>query len=290
MQSKDGDPIGFKDVPCAVGQRKNGQSCYPDDVIMELKRAWNLKHPDNRIVERQPREVWLALRRKLGKYCATERCWAVKLLRQRRRSDLETRFFAPVAPEKWCRNKREWLDSEDISAVMNGYERAYPSFRFLGPAPVDFALMDDTKPEGWPELTRYTPEAAVREGKYATGLVFNTDPHTEPGQHWISAFIELRPGMEHYIAFSDSNGVPPPDEISSFIKRTRDAYAQSGRELPLYLNKRKHQRKDTECGIYCLHMIMALLEAKYPPSEYFQMQKPDAMMEALREKFYVLDC
>ena len=32
----------------------------------------------------------------------------------------------------------------------------------------------------------------MKRGKTKIGIIFNTDPHDKPGQHWISMFINIK--------------------------------------------------------------------------------------------------
>ena len=46
--------------------------------------------------------------------------------------------FAPNMPDTWKKNPREWLDSDNITDVMKQYEKANPTFEFIGPTPIDY--------------------------------------------------------------------------------------------------------------------------------------------------------
>ena len=285
--------LEFNAVTCSPGNNTGQATCYPDEVIIEMKDIWNKRHPDSAIGSANPAAVWSDLRTKLGRSCKNERCWAIKLLTKRRQAQLVPRLFVPAAQTKWCRNPTEWLDSNDLTLVMGQYEYAHPSFMFLGPAPVDFASVAESGPQGWPELNNLNLEKQLQRGKKTIGIIFNTDPHDEPGEHWISCFIDMRRANTLSLSFSDSVGRGPPRPIDTFLSTVR-AQMQNMKACPCKVsysyNKYQHQRKNTECGIFCLHMIISLLEKELTPQEYFKERKTDAMMNSLRDKFFIKDC
>ena len=288
----EGPHLDFKTAGCAPGVDDSGGSCYSDDVINEMKQTWNKRHPSSQIETSNPRSIWSELKYNLSSSCSNERCWAVKLLTARRRKELIPRLFVPSASKSWCKKPNTWLDSADISRVMRQYERAFDSFKFFGPAPIDFASKDKDGDDVWPELATIDVSHLLKKGQVCTGFIFNTDPHTKDGEHWISMFMDLRKS-EPIIAYSDSNGKPAPKKVQDLVKELQAQYRVSrpnGPNISLIQNKIRHQKGTTECGIYCLHMIISLLENKYTAKDYLALDKPDSMMTDLREQFFVKDC
>lgn len=290
---KDGAHLKFRRLPCAPGANGIPGSCFSESGIIELRDAWNMRHFDDPITSDNPMEIWRDLRIKLQNTCKNEKCWIIKLLGARRQETLIPRLFVPVANKKWCRNPREWLDSNDIAKVMHQYEDANDYFDFYGPAPIDFATMGKGSDAVWAEITEFDPWSALEDGQTCTGMVFNTDPHNKPGEHWISVFVDCRDSSYPYVAFSDSNGDPPPKELKSTIDQFKQRYNEGAGNAKNMIYKRNmisHQRKNTECGIYCLHMIISLLQRDYSLDEYFRERKPDKMMERLRTQFFYKEC
>lgn len=106
--------------------------------------------------------------------------------------------FAPVSPPEWKKNPHEWLSSIDINDVMKQYEKAYNSFDFIGPSPIDF---DTRKMYGecvWDELCNFNLKEQIKNGKTKIGIIFNTDPHNKSGQHWISMFINIKKKRKYF--------------------------------------------------------------------------------------------
>jgi len=89
-------------------------------------------------------------------------------------------------------------------------------------------------------------------GTREIGIVFNLDPHYKAGSHWICAFLDIVAGAAYYY---DSYGMEPPSQIRRFLRRCRD---QGCRDI--YWNDIRHQKKQSECGTYCMYMIIALLQ------------------------------
>jgi Ulp1 family protease len=97
-------------------------------------------------------------------------------------------------------------------------------------------------------------KAAAAAGTRQIGIIFNLDKHDEPGSHWVCAFINLDKSAAYYF---DSYGYEAPPEVVTLFKRLRDQGIQH-----TYFNDVRHQRKGSECGMYCLYTIISLLLGK----------------------------
>ena len=114
------------------------------------------------------------------------------------------KFFKPPSPK----GKYDWLSSIDIADVMEQYEKKYPDFIFLGPVPIDFD-------EILTEVGQMNLKTLANKKK-RIGIVFNTDPHDMPGEHWISMFIDLN---DKTICFFDSTGAVSYTHLTLPTKR-----------------------------------------------------------------------
>ena len=134
-----------------------------------MKDLWNSRHPDAEIKETKSKEIWKRLRDNMSNVCNRESCW---LKQKFAKNEVGKKFlqhsFAPKSPDVWKKNPTEWLTSVDISNVMQQYEKAYPSFEFIGPSPIDF----DTHMTGsgqkecvWQELCEFDLFDYMRKGK-----------------------------------------------------------------------------------------------------------------------------
>ena len=236
---------------------KTHTTCLPMESLERLREAWNRLYPRHRIpmsIHKRER-LWAELRSRLQQQykCSSEFC-AVERLSEHPEKDRT--FFRPKKPESWSKKPTEWHDSNTLTAVMQQYEAAYPDFEFIGPTPIDF----DSKEQGilgkciMDELCNLNLPDLRANGKRRIGIIFNLDPHDKPGSHWVCAFIDLNRMAAYYY---DSYGMVPPKEIKRLLRRCRE---QGCREV--LWNDVRHQRKETECGTYCLYILVSMLEGK----------------------------
>jgi hypothetical protein len=243
-------------------------TCLPHDMLLRLRAAWNKTHPDHAIPAtiRKKEALWQALREKMRKTykCASEYCAVQKLGSTELKEETKT-YFRPPPPAEWSApatgkskadTETQWHDTESIATVMEQYEKAIPSFEFIGPVPIDF---DSQLPGSWgrcvvDELCNLDLAAIRRRGDTSVGIVFNLDPHDRPGSHWVCAYLDLIGGNAYYY---DSYGYEPCPEIRRLLRRCREQGCRN-----IYWNDLRHQRKKTECGTYCMYILISLLKGK----------------------------
>jgi len=115
------------------------------------------------------------------------------------------------------------------------------------------------------------------------GIIFNTDPHYLNGSHWIALFINVK---RNYIYFFDSVGDPAPKEINVLIDRIiGQSESATGKKLERFDNKIKHQRSNSECGMYCLYFIIQALKDIHP-QVHMKNRIPDKDVERLRKIYF----
>jgi hypothetical protein len=244
-------------------RRRAGETCLPPAALERLRRVWNKAHPGHKIAAAGTRKngkqanLWPKLREAMRIHykCETEFC-AVKKMKGL--SDAEKApllaYFRPEKPTQWDKKPTLWLDSFNIEDVMKQYEQAEPTFKFIGPVPIDF---DDKQSFGScivNELCKLDINALNTKGTTKIGIIFNLDKHDEPGSHWVCAFIDIEGKAAYYF---DSYGYEPEDEIVRLLERCK----QQGCDK-VYFNDIRHQRKGSECGMYCLYVIICLLRGK----------------------------
>lgn len=254
----------FKKLNCSPKDKNEVKeyTCYTDTDLQKLRDMWNARHPDKKITTNDSKEIWEMLKNYYTKICNKESCWVRQMTKGTKMEKELLESFAPVSPIEWKKNPREWLSSIDIIEVMNQYEKSYKCFEFLGPSPIDY---DTHKLYGecvWEELCHFDLAEQIKNGKNKIGVVFNTDPHTKGGEHWISLFININKGS---IFFFDSAGDKAPKQVMKFVK----AVTKQGRNLPEKINFKfdqnhplEHQYKDSECGVYSIYFIVHMLEDK----------------------------
>lgn len=256
--------IQLKKLNCSPKPKgeMNNFSCYTNKSLYKLRDLWNARHPDTKINTNDVKEIHTKLTEYLSRVCNKESCW----IKQKAEfgpveSDMAD-SFAPESPDEWKKNPNEWLSSMDILNVMKQYEKAYKCFDFIGPSPIDF---DTKKLYGecvWEELCNFNLEQQIKSGKTKIGIIFNTDPHNKPGQHWISMFMNIK---KKQIFFFDSTGDAPSQEIMNFVKRIMNQGTKLRPKINFKFDSNagiEHQYGDTECGIYSLYFIVHMLEDK----------------------------
>lgn len=241
----------------------------------------NNKNKNNNNIKNKTRKnsLWSSLRTAMAqKYkCDTEYC-AVKKLAGKSEKPNMLKFFKPDRPAAWDKDPKQWLDTENIENVMEQYEEGFPDFAFLGAVPLDF---DKTIPE-WgqcvrEEMCKLDLEKSAKKGKTKIGVIFNLDPHDKPGSHWVAAYIDIPTKSAYYY---DSYGYRPEKEIADFLERCQ---AQGCSKV--YYNDIRHQRSESECGTYCMYMILNMLGGR-PFQEICKDVVNDDVMNTFRDVLF----
>lgn len=190
-----------------------------------------------------------------------ERTFLFKLpISDQEKNDIARRSLRPAAPEGWKADPDMWLDSNNIAAVLNQYEEAYPNFEFMGPFPIDFAAPDPYKKGAngqqkclMNEICELRVSQALQNGTSSVGIVYNLDPHYKSGSHWVANYIDIPNNKCYYF---DSYGMAPPTQVARFMQwlTTQDP------SMKLFYGSRRLQFHNTECGIYCIYFITRMLE------------------------------
>jgi hypothetical protein len=251
----------------------NDFTCYTNKSLYKLRNLWNARHPDVLIQTNDTKEIHKLLTNYFSGVCKKESCWIKHIKQTTAIDDSElTDSFAPESPSDWKSNPTEWLTSVDINKVMKQYEKAYKCFDFIGPSPIDFDTRLMYGECVWEELCNFNLEQQIKKNKTKIGIIFNTDPHYKPGEHWLSMFINIKKGS---IYFFDSVGNKIPEKIMALVKRI----TKQGRELNPPIEFKfdqnypvEHQYTTSECGIYALYFIVHMLEDKLT-EEYLKTHK-----------------
>ena len=264
----------------------NDFSCYSNKSLYKLRDLWNARHPDAKITSNLPKEIHEKISKHLSNICNKESCWLKQKSQFGKLDSDMADSFAPESPAEWEKNPNTWLSSIDIMKVMKQYEKAYKCFDFIGPSPIDF---DTKKLYGecvWNELCKLSIKEQLKNGKTKIGIIFNTDPHNKPGEHWISMFINIK---NQKIFFFDSTGDEPPKQIMNLVDRIID----EGKNLTPKINFEfdsnqgiEHQYGNTECGIYSLYFIVHMLEDKFTSNYLKTHILKDKYMEKFRNIYF----
>ena len=225
--------------------------------------------------------------------CKTEACWKSLRIIKDELSDHDKEVFEdsfrPDMPKEWKDKPNTWLSTIDINKVMEQYEDAYPKFQYLGANPIDFDKKITENKCVSNELCNIDIKSIKKDGKDFLGMVFNTDPHNQSGEHWFSLYIDLK-GIniknEPCIYYFDSLASKPKEEVVDFVKKVQEQCLNINKDIQFLYNDIKHQHENTECGVYCLHFLVSMLKGE-DFKKYINHERDDKEMEKFREFFFV---
>jgi hypothetical protein len=197
------------------------------------------------------------------------------------KSTYAKQYLRPQKPIKWNNDPDMWLDSLDITNVLQQYEESHPDFEFMGPYPIDFAAPDPYKKDNTcliDEICSLRVKESIQKGTKYIGIVYNLDPHFKNGSHWVATFIDI---PKHKCYYFDSYGMYPPKQIATFMKwlTTQDP------KMKLMYNGRRFQHQNSECGMYSIYFIIRMLMGDNF-REFTRQSPPDKVMLSLRSWFF----
>jgi hypothetical protein len=98
-------------------------------------------------------------------------------------------------------------------------------------------------------------------------------------------FVDVR---NQFVFFFDSTSDDIPPEIQTLADRIIAAGARLSPPLKLNLivNKKDHQYKNTECGMYSIFMIVNVLTGQMKPSDFAVKRISDEFMMKFRKTYF----
>tara|TARA_B100001564_G_C20588348_1_gene646635 strand:+ start:109 stop:933 length:825 start_codon:yes stop_codon:yes gene_type:complete len=234
-------------------------TCFSFDQLKSIAKKYNTKNKNDKIViSRTKKDLWNSIQQKMKYSCDDEKCWADGDKSMMKR-------FRPDKPTEWDSNPRTWLTNFDIKDVMMQYEKKYKTFKFIGVFPNNYddkLFMNVCVSE---ELCKLDITELITKGKYQLGIVFNTDPHWSSGAHWVAVYIGISEKYPKKFGFFyyDSNAENPSAYVSKLYKEVKTQMSKiTQKKFDLYINNRRHQFKNTECGMFSMHFIINMLDRK----------------------------
>jgi len=258
--------LNFKKKHCSPESNSN-YSCLDDELIIRIGECINKINKNSKEYEiinlddsvtNIHNEISKILKKMTG--CSSEVCWSgfkklMNLLGNDRENFEES--FKPIMPTKWINDYNTWLRTDDIEKCLGQYQEKYEDFYFYGALPIDF---DDCSVSN---LCSIDLQDHINNGKQRIGIVFNTDPHDESGEHWISFYIDIMgknlkniPGIYYF----DSYGDKPPDEVVKLIKKIKAQGEKLDIKFKYFYNDYSHQKENYQCGMYCIHFIKEMIK------------------------------
>lgn len=290
-KSKTGKKM-YKPEHCSPGENDVNGSCLDDDIVIKVAKALNdMSKTDEKIdmivLNRSPEDIHKDVCNEISKIsnCSSEACWQkIKSLMQALGSDKEEfkDSFKPIMPEKWISNYNEWLSTFEIEDCLEQHMKADDNFYFYGAVPIDFKNCSVSN------LCNFNMKEHLSNGKSKIGIVFNTDPSTKGGEHWISMYIDLgKHNNDNYgIYYFDSFGKKPSIEVKELIQKIINQGSQSDRKLLYFYNDYSYQKANSQCGMYAIHFIKSMLEG-LSFEDYLDTKLNDELMIRLRNEYFI---
>lgn len=285
----------FDDKHCSP-YNKGNISCIPKKGLIKIASILNNNHNCLINLKSSKKKIYMDIINEIDNLsnCDKEACWLkideIKNFLSEREYNRLKDNFRPFMPEDWNTEPNKWLNTVNINNVLDQYALQYPKFKYMGASPIDYHLKSDSGECTVNELCNLRLNEMYKNKYESIGIVFNTDPHNKPGQHWFSIFIDLKGKNRHKkptIYHFDSAAGEPSIEILNLVNDVKSQYKKLKRkEIDFLFNDKKHQSENTECGVYCLHFLVYMLQGKQF-NKYINTKKTDKKMHKFREKFYI---
>jgi len=282
----------FKEEHCSPSN-KDKDTCLNNDLIQKIAKIINqfiIKSKGTKINlsmsnDKIHEEICKILHKITG--CSSEACWMKinKIMHNLSSNDREEfkSSFKPIMPQEWVDDYNTWLNTNDIEKCLYQYEKKYPNFYFYGAVPIDFHKCKVSN------LCSFSVKKHINMGHDNIGIVFNTDPHDESGEHWISMFIDITgdnysktPGIYYF----DSYGNKAPKNIKNLVRKIKKQGKKIGKEFVYLYNDYSHQKGDSQCGVYCIHFIKEMLRLKNF-KKFLNSNLTDKKMIQYRKKYFI---
>jgi hypothetical protein len=250
-----------------VKTQRKGNGCFSKESLIKLIDTWNKINPNNKIIIKDSfsnKKLWTLLNDKMKNIYNDKDDWCWTTALDNMTTDTNDKKYIkgiskelrPEKPVEWNKNPRTWLSNYDIDKVMKQYEsNKNNKFKFLGVFPIDFTVKDKFGKCLFSELCHIDIKDHIKKKIKFIGLITNLDKHNEPGSHWTSTFIIIDPKLKSYGAYYyDSTAKQIPLYVFTFLKdikkQLNEIYPTNN--FKITYNKKQHQRKNTECGMFSL--------------------------------------
>ncbi len=173
----------------------------------------------------------------------------------------------PEIPYEWIKNPDEWLSNYDINHIMFHYNIAKKfKYKYLGTFSIDFAVKNNSGECLYSEFCNIDIKMLINKKYKYIGFITNLDKHDEPGSHWTSTFINLDYKSKSFGAYYyDSVARKIPSLIMIFINNVKKQCNNlfPNKKFIINYNKKQHQFKNTECGMFSIIYQLRWLNKLY---------------------------
>lgn len=213
--------------------------------IERLREVYNDKYNDV-IPSGTSEKVWSEILKRFASKCKTGRSECI----------VSQMMNRPKAPDSWITNPTDWLSDQEILKIEHEFERLFKGYKCLGCISIDFNLKSKTGQCIVDALCSTKLRDLYKKGKTKIGIIFNTDVHDGPGEHWMALYCDISPNVEPRITYFDSYAHKPEPEIQRLMSRWKTEWDSTGihdKLMETTYNTIKHQRKNSECGMYSVY-------------------------------------
>ena len=282
----------YKSKHCSPGESDVDGSCLDDDIVIKIAKAINRLANNNQKLDtidlnRSPEDIHGDVCKEISKIskCSSEACWQkIKSLMNALGKDKQEFIdsFKPQMPAKWIKDYNEWLSTFEIEDCLEQHMKSDKNFYFYGAVPIDFNKCSVS------DLCSFDMKKHIDKNESKIGIVFNTDPSTKSGEHWISLYMDLgKHNNDNYgIYYFDSFGNKPSKEIMELIKKVINQGEKYNRKPLYFYNDYSYQKRNSQCGMYAIHFIKKMLEG-LSFEEYLNTKLNDQLMIDLRNEYFV---
>jgi hypothetical protein len=242
--------------------QKENFTCFSKNSLIQIAKTYNNTNLNtNSKINLSSNKLTLHknIKEKMNNICNdNEACWI-----SQNNKHLEKKTFRPNKPCAWYDNQLTWLNTTNIEDVVKQYEDVYPDFNFVGVFPIDFNEKTSMGQCISQEICNLNIERIYKSNIKKLGFIFNLDRHDEDGSHWVALYICLDPNNINYGAFfydSATSGFPP--EIHKFMTYISGVVNKinTSKKFAIHKNTKKHQFKNTECGMFSMFFIIQCLK------------------------------
>jgi hypothetical protein len=247
---------------CAPDKDTSKGSCLDEDLIIKIAKILNKKKKITINLKLPIDEIHNQLLEIIQEMndCDSEACiLTMKDLLKKLGKDKQKckNSFRPIMPDDWDGDDNAWLSTDEIEDSLKQYEKTDEKFYFYGAVPIDFSNCSVSN------LCSFNLKKHIKKGDTKIGIVFNTDPHTQKGQHWISLYVDLQgENLEGKpcVYYFDSYGRKPPQQIHKLIQTILKQGEKYNHPLNYFYNDHCYQNINAQCGMYSIHFVKRMLE------------------------------
>lgn len=240
---------------CSPIKNKRNSTCFDTDELIAIIEAYNNYIKNYKVClngscilskridikGKTKHELYQSIKRRLQAICPEEYNWLdLDFINSIPDKNLRDSILYFTFKPKGTIKKYGWLSTTNIDEIMEQYQDIYKEvFNFIGAVPSDYNDIVDLNYE-------------TLKKKNTIGIIFNTDPHDKPGQHWVAIFID---NINESIEYFDSLGNKPNKNMTLFLKNFKN--------YKFKMNTKILQKGNSnECGLFSLNFIIEKLKGK----------------------------